>query len=55
MDILYLLIPMSVALAFVIGGAFWFAVDAGQFEDLEGPGLSVVVDDDDPDSIPPAP
>lgn len=49
MDILYLLVPLSVALAFVIGAAFWLAVDGGQFDDLEGPGLSVVVDDDDPD------
>lgn len=48
MDILYLLVPLSVVLAFLIGAAFWLAVDRGQFDDLEGPGLSVVVDDDDP-------
>ena len=48
MDILYLLVPLSVVLAFAIGAAFWLAVGAGQFEDLEGPGLAVVVDDDDP-------
>lgn len=48
MDILYLLVPLSVVLAFAIGAAFWIAVDTGQFEDLEGPGLSVIVDDDDP-------
>jgi cbb3-type cytochrome oxidase maturation protein len=47
-DILFLLIPLSVALAFVIGLAVWFAVENGQFDDLEGPGLSVVADDDRP-------
>jgi cbb3-type cytochrome oxidase maturation protein len=53
MDILYLLIPLSVTLAFVIGAAFWLAVDEGQFDDLEGPGLSVVVDDDNPQAVRP--
>ena len=50
MDILYLLIPLSVTIALMIGAAFWLAVDDGQFDDLEGPGLSVVVDDDNPRS-----
>jgi cbb3-type cytochrome oxidase maturation protein len=48
MDILFLLIPLSVVLAFVIGAAFWMAVDAGQFDDLEGPGLAIIADDDRP-------
>jgi cbb3-type cytochrome oxidase maturation protein len=48
MDILFLLIPLSVVLALFIGAAFWMAVDGGQFDDLEGPGLRVVVDDDTP-------
>ena len=48
MDILFLLIPLSVVLVFVIGAVFWLALDAGQFEDLEGPGLDVVLDDDKP-------
>jgi cbb3-type cytochrome oxidase maturation protein len=48
MEILFLLIPLSVVLALVIGAAFWLAIDAGQFDDLEGPGLSVVADDDRP-------
>ena len=48
MEILYLLVPLSVVLAFVIGVAFWLAVDGGQFEDLDGPALSVVTDDDRP-------
>lgn len=48
MDILYLLIPLSVALVFVIGVVFWLALKAGQFDDLESPGLDVVLDDDKP-------
>ncbi len=48
MDILFLLIPLSVALVFVIGVLFWFALRGGQFDDLESPGLNVVLDDDRP-------
>ena len=55
MDILYLLIPLSVALVLLIGAVFWFALRSGQFDDLEGPGLKVVLDDDRPmpDALPP--
>ena len=48
MEILYLLVPLGVVLALVIGGAFWMAVDGGQFDDLDGPAVSVVADDDAP-------
>jgi cbb3-type cytochrome oxidase maturation protein len=46
MDILYLLIPLSVVLAFVIGAFFWRAVDSGQFDDLDSPAVRVLADDD---------
>jgi cbb3-type cytochrome oxidase maturation protein len=46
MDILYLLIPLSLALVFLIGVIFWWAVDSGQFEDLEGPAHRILQDDD---------
>jgi cbb3-type cytochrome oxidase maturation protein len=46
MDILYLLIPLSVVLAFLIGGALWWAVRSGQFDDLEGPAHRILNDDD---------
>jgi len=45
-DILYLLIPLSVVLVFVIGVCFWFAVRSGQFDDLEGPAHRILMDDD---------
>lgn len=48
MDILFLLIPLSVVLVFLIGAVFWLALRGGQFDDLESPGLNVVLDDDKP-------
>jgi cbb3-type cytochrome oxidase maturation protein len=36
MDILYLLIPLSVVLAFLIGYVFWWSLRSGMFDDLEG-------------------
>ncbi len=46
MEILYLLIPLSVVLVFVIAGAFWWSVDSGQFDDLDGPSQRILQDDD---------
>jgi cbb3-type cytochrome oxidase maturation protein len=48
MDILYLLIPLSVILVFLIAGVFWWSVKSGQFEDLEGPAYRILMDDDRP-------
>ncbi len=48
MDILYLLIPLSVVLVFLIGAAFWWTLRNGQFDDLEGPGYRILMDDDRP-------
>lgn len=48
MDILYLLIPVSILLVFVIGAVFWWSVRHGQFEDLEGPAYRILMDDDSP-------
>jgi len=53
MDILFLLIPLSVVLVFVIGVVFWLALRGGQFDDLESPGLNVVLDDDNPRPVSP--
>ncbi|MBT3974290.1 MAG: cbb3-type cytochrome oxidase assembly protein CcoS [Gammaproteobacteria bacterium] len=47
MDIIFLLIPLALVLvALVIWGFFW-AVRRGQFEDLEGPGHSILMDKDE--------
>ena len=48
MDILFLLIPLSVVLALLIGWFFWRAVDTGQFDDLDTPALRILADDDRP-------
>jgi len=47
MDILYLLIPLSVVLVFLIGAVFWWSLKSGQFDDLEGPAHRILHDDDD--------
>jgi cbb3-type cytochrome oxidase maturation protein len=46
MDILYLLVPLSVVLVLLTGAVFWYALRGGQFDDLEGPGLKIIADDD---------
>jgi cbb3-type cytochrome oxidase maturation protein len=42
MDTLYLLIPLSVVLVFCILAGLWWAVDRGQFEDLESEGARIL-------------
>jgi len=49
MESLYLLIPLSVILVFIIGFLFWWSVRSGQFDDMEGPAYRMLMDDDDPD------
>lgn len=50
MESIYLLIPISVILVFAIAVAFWWSVRSGQFDDLEGPGFRILMDDDMPKS-----
>ena len=44
MDILYLLIPLSVVLVFFILGGLWWAIERGQFEDIEAEGERILRD-----------
>ena len=46
MDILFLLIPMSVVLVFIIIGIFAWALHGGQFDDLEREGGRILATDD---------
>ena len=46
MEALYVLIPLSVAVVFVALWVFFRAMDGGQFDDLEGPGMRILQDDD---------
>jgi len=46
MEALYLLIPLSVVLVFLAIWLFFRASDSGQFDDLVGPGIRILQDDD---------
>ena len=51
MEILILLIPLSVLIALGIAVVFWWSAENGQFDDLEGPGNRILMDDDKPVSV----
>ncbi len=46
MIILYLLIPLGLVLLVAALWAFFWAVRHGQFDDLDTPGVQVLLDDD---------
>jgi len=48
-DILYLLVPLSLVLVFLVGAVFWWTLRSGQFDDLEGPAHRILLDDDSPE------
>ncbi|MBM5810712.1 MAG: cbb3-type cytochrome oxidase assembly protein CcoS [Gammaproteobacteria bacterium] len=59
MSSLYVLIPLGLGLLALAIWAFFWAVGSGQFDDLDTPGWSVLIDDDPPpaskaDTLPPA-
>ncbi len=60
MESLYLLVPLSIAIVMLAIWVFFRASDSGQFDDMVGPGLRVLQDDDqagngaaDPEGTPP--
>ena len=46
MGSVFILIPISIVLAFIIGYFFWWSGRHGQFDDLEGPAYRILMDDD---------
>ncbi len=56
MEALYLLIPLSLILVGVSVWLFFRMSDSGQFDDMEGPAHSILMDDDRPQAraAPPA-
>jgi cbb3-type cytochrome oxidase maturation protein len=48
MEVLILLIPLSLVVVGLIAWVMLWAARNGQFDDLEGPGHSVIMDDDNP-------
>ena len=49
MEIIYLLIPLSIILVGLIIAGFFWAVNSGQFDDLEGPAYRILQDKDELD------
>jgi len=49
MEIIYLLIPLSIILVGLIIAGFFWAVNSGQFDDLEGPAYRILQDHDELD------
>jgi cbb3-type cytochrome oxidase maturation protein len=47
-EALYLLIPLSLCVVALAIWVFFGAADSGQFDDLEGPALRILRDDDTP-------
>ena len=48
MSALYIMIPAALVLVAVAIYIFFWAVDSGQYDDLEGPAHSILFDDQDP-------
>lgn len=46
MEALYILIPVSIVIVFIALWIFFRASDSGQFDDLVGPGMRILQDDD---------
>jgi cbb3-type cytochrome oxidase maturation protein len=53
MDLVFFLLPLSLALATVAVIAFIWATKSGQFDDLETPAQRVLFDDEDDQNQPP--
>jgi cbb3-type cytochrome oxidase maturation protein len=45
---IYILIPVAIALVGFAIWLFFWAVDSGQYDDLDGPAHSILFDDEDP-------
>ena len=51
MESMFILVPISIILAFIIGWFFWWSGKNGQFDDLEGPAHRILMDDDSTDKL----
>lgn len=49
MPALYIMIPAALVLVAVAIYVFFWAVDSGQYDDMDGPAHSILFDDQDPD------
>ena len=51
MESMFILVPISIILAFAIGYFFWWSGKNGQFDDLEGPAHRILMDDDSTEKL----
>lgn len=51
MNIILMLIPLTLVLVLVAGWGFFWAVESGQFDDLDSPGWDVLVDEAAPCAV----
>jgi cbb3-type cytochrome oxidase maturation protein len=50
MESLFILIPLSLLLVGLLAWILHWSVKSGQFDDLDGPGHSILMDDDTPEA-----
>lgn len=48
MEVIYGLLPFMLVIGLALVGALFWAIRAGQYEDMEGPANRILMDDDDP-------
>ncbi len=48
MDVIYTLIPGMIFFGLIFIGVMFWAIKRGQYEDMEGDGNRILMDDDDP-------
>lgn len=46
LEILYMLLPLSLAVIALVGGMLWWAVFSGQYDDPDAASQSILLDDD---------
>ena len=51
MEVLFLLIPLAIVIAFIIAAVFFWSVKSGQFDDMQGPAHTILMDDDSPKNL----
>lgn len=49
MESLFVLIPLSLLLVGLLAWILHWSIKSGQFDDLDGPGQSILMDDDAPE------
>jgi cbb3-type cytochrome oxidase maturation protein len=55
MEALFILIPLSLVIVGIAVWLFFRMSESGQFDDMEGPAHSILMDDDRPGQSPPGP